>query len=166
MAYQLSRMTLLTANISKTFIVEESRITDLEGIKKLLLQLVPEQNSNLGSMFMDLSESIKSNNNKWFVIRNDERVVGCCQLLIYKNLIRSPNQKAVIDSVIIDEHHQSIGLGQLLIKNVLKYAKAYHVGKVQLISSFPRIKAHSFYERLAFKKVGYGFILDLNTQNG
>jgi N-acetylglutamate synthase-like GNAT family acetyltransferase len=115
-------------------------------------------------MLVDLSESIKSDNNKWFVIRHNDNVVGCCQLLMYSNLIRSPYQKAVIDSVIIDERHQYLGYGQLLIEKVLEYANQQNVGKVQLISSFPRIQAHSFYEKMNFKKVGYGFILDLNNR--
>jgi GNAT superfamily N-acetyltransferase len=91
-------------------------------------------------------------------------VVGCCQLIIYRNLIRSPYQKAVIDSVIVDELHQYDGLGKLLIRKVLEYANQQNVGKVQLISSFPRIQAHSFYEKMNFKKIGYGFILDLKNR--
>jgi N-acetylglutamate synthase-like GNAT family acetyltransferase len=157
-------MNNLIATITNSILIEEAKLTDIEGIKDLLIQLVPDQNPEYGLMLVDLSESIKSDNNKWFVIRHNDNVVGCCQLLMYSNLIRSPYQKAVIDSVIIDERHQYLGYGQLLIEKVLEYANQQNVGKVQLISSFPRIQAHSFYEKMNFKKVGYGFILDLNNR--
>jgi N-acetylglutamate synthase-like GNAT family acetyltransferase len=157
-------MNNLIATITNSIVIEEAKLTDIEGIKDLLIQLVPDQNPEYGLMLVDLSESIKSDNNKWFVIRHNDNVVGCCQLLMYSNLIRSPYQKAVIDSVIIDERHQYLGYGQLLIEKVLEYANQQNVGKVQLISSFPRIQAHSFYEKMNFKKVGYGFILDLNNR--
>lgn len=157
-------MNNLIATITNSILIEEAKLTDIEGIKDLLIQLVPDQNPEYGLMLVDLSESIKSDNNKWFVIRHNDNVVGCCQLLMYSNLIRSPYQKAVIDSVIIDERHQYLGYGQLLIEKVLEYANQQNVGKVQLISSFPRIQAHSFYEKMNFKKIGYGFILDLNNR--
>ena len=157
-------MNNLIATITKSIVIEEARLTDIEGIKKLLVQLVPEQNPEHSLMLVDLNESIRSNHNKWFVIRKDNNVIGCCQLIIYRNLIRSPYQKAVIDSVIVDELHQYDGLGKLLIRKVLEYANQQNVGKVQLISSFPRIQAHSFYEKMNFKKIGYGFILDLNNR--
>lgn len=157
-------MSLLTETIPNTTAIEEARLTDIEGIKKLLIQLVPEQNPQYGLMLVDLSESIKSNYNKWFVIRHNDNVVGCCQLIMYRNLIRSPYQKAVIDSVVVDENHQYSGFGKLLIEKVLEYAHQHNVGKVQLISGYQRIQAHSFYEKMNFRKVGYGFILDLNTR--
>jgi len=156
-------MNLIAETPTETIVFEEARLTDLSEIKKLLKQLVPEQNQEFGLMLVDLSESIKSNYNKWFVIRCNDKVVGCCQLIIYRNLIRSPFLKAIIDSVIVDEKHQYIGFGKLLIERVLEYAKQRHVGKVQLISSFPRFQAHNFYEKLNFRKVGYGFIRDLNS---
>lgn len=158
-------MSIQTVTDTKTIIVEEARLTDIEDLKKLLKQLVPEQNPKFGLMLVDLSESIKSNYNKWFVIRNDKKVVGCCQLVIYRNLIRSPYHKAIIDSVIVDEEHQNIGFGKLMIEKVLDYAKDHQVGKVQLISSFPRTAAHHFYEKMNFRKVGYGFIIDLSIWN-
>ena len=142
---------------------EEARLTDLPTIIQLLNQLVPEQKNELGLMLVDLSESIKSNYNKWFVIRLNGQTVACCQLVIYRNLIRSPYKKAIIDSVIVDENYQYIGIGRILIKKTLEYARENNVGKVQLISSYPRVSAHSFYEKLNFKNVGYGFILDLNS---
>ena len=128
-------MNNLIATITNSIVIEEARLTDIEGIKKLLVQLVPEQNPEHSLMLVDLNE-----------------------------FIRSPYQKAVIDSVIVDELHQYDGLGKLLIRKVLEYANQQNVGKVQLISSFPRIQAHSFYEKMNFKKIGYGFILDLKNR--
>ncbi|MFM9944644.1 MAG: N-acetyltransferase family protein [Bacteroidia bacterium] len=157
-------MTLQTATITETILVEEAQLTDIESLKKLLKQLVPDQNPEYGIMLVDLSESIKSNYNKWFVVRNNERVVGCCQLIIYRNLIRSPYRKAIIDSVIIDEENQYLGFGKLMIEKVLDYAKDHQVGKVQLISSFPRTAAHHFYEKMNFAKMGYGYIIDLSIR--
>jgi len=153
-------MSILT-EVTENILFEEARLTDISGLKKLLKQLVPDSEPQYGLMLVDLSESIKSNYNKWFVVRNGEKVVACCQLIIYRNLIRSPYRKAIIDTVIVDQKHQYMGIGKILIQKTLEYAQHHHVTKVQLISSFPRIPAHTFYEKMKFKKVGYGFIIDM-----
>ena len=145
----------------QTYTIRQVEHQDAIQLLGLFQQLIPDAHLSLEQLAYGLLKIGTTKDNYHFVILERNKIVGSAQLLIYENLIRFPQKKAIIDSVIISEDVRGIGVGTQLLNYLIDFAKKEEVQKVQLISSYKRHQAYSFYRNLGFKDTGLGFILDL-----
>lgn len=130
---------------------------DLPEIRRIYQELVDEQSASLFSMEIMQKEISESNNNFVFVALLDGVVVGTAQLIIYKNFIRLPKLKGLIDSVVVSEKYRGRGIGGALIEAVISFSIKSGVCMITLVSSYKRYLSYSFYRKMGFDNLGLGF---------
>ncbi len=96
-----------------------------------------------------------------FVAIHEQQIVGTFALLIMENMAHNGTPSAVVEDVGVLPILQGKGIGKLMMKFALKYAKEKGCYKMSLSSNLRREKAHQFYESLGFKKHGFSFLMDL-----
>lgn len=80
----------------------------------------------------------------------DDRVVGCCVLVVVPNLSRSARPFAVIENVIVDSRYRRRGIGARILQEASDAARREGCYKVMFMSSAKRTEAHRFYETVGF----------------
>ena len=100
-------------------------------------------------------------NHKILVARLGGRVVGCSDIVIVQNL-RHGRPYAILENVVVDEKHRSLGIGRALTERAVAIAREAGCYRVSLTSDRRREDAHRFYERegFAFTHRGYRKLLD------
>jgi GNAT superfamily N-acetyltransferase len=96
-----------------------------------------------------------------FIAELDNEIVGTFALLIMENMAHLGTPSAVVEDVGVLPTLQGKGIGKLMMKYALKYAKEKGCYKMSLSSNLKREKAHQFYESLGFQKHGFSFLMDL-----
>ena len=131
---------------------------DLEDLYILLRQVwfLDEKNSFI--------ENIKSiiNDVEWFVVEQDNKIIGSTILYMQKKVIRNGCVAGLIEEVVVDEKYRGKKIGEKLIKHVTKKAEEKGCYKV-ILSCFPeRIR---FYERCGYKKESYTMRFNFNQKS-
>ena len=96
-----------------------------------------------------------------FVAIHEQQIVGTFALLIMENMAHNGTPSAVVEDVGVLPILQGKGIGKLMMRFALKYAKEKGCYKMSLSNNLRREKAHQFYESLGFKKHGFSFLMDL-----
>ena len=89
------------------------------------------------------------------------RVVGTCQLIVFRHLQRRGGRCAEIESLHVHPDHRGTGIGTTLLAAAVARARALGCYRVQLTSNTLRGDAHRFYERQGFVPSHVGFKLAL-----
>lgn len=89
------------------------------------------------------------------------RVVGVCQLIIFRHLQERGGLCAEIESMHVAEGHRSAGIGAVLLSAAVARSRAAGCYRVQLTSDKSRGDAHRFYLRHGFVASHEGFKLYL-----
>ena len=122
---------------------------------ELLQLLALYQQLNLGD-FMDevtaknVWEEIKKQNIKYFVARENGKIISSCYISVIHNITRGGRSIGFIENVITDVAYRRKGIGKTVIENAINYAKEQNCYKVVLQSGNKRSDAHSFYEKIGF----------------
>jgi GNAT superfamily N-acetyltransferase len=98
----------------------------------------------------------------YFVIDDCEKFISTCNVTIIPNLTRGARSFAVIENVVTHPDFRRCGLGEIVMKEAIKYAKERNCYKIMLLSNAKRKEAHLFYEKLGFNstdKVGFSYYL-------
>jgi GNAT superfamily N-acetyltransferase len=95
------------------------------------------------------------------VAEASERVVGACQVIVFRHLQARGGRCAEIESVHVHPEHRGRGIGTLLMGAAIEMARELGCYRVQLTSNQARTQAHRFYERLGFEPTHLGFKLTL-----
>lgn len=82
-----------------------------------------------------------------FVAVQGDRVVGSTTLLIEQKFIHGGGKVGHIEDVVVDAQHQGKGIGEMIVKHVLDYAKKQGCYKT-ILDCDDRVKP--FYEKLGF----------------
>jgi amino-acid N-acetyltransferase len=117
--------------IRKAYINDVPRIQGLVGYfaKKDLM---------LPRSLIDLYENIRD----YFVAVSGQRITGCCALHVcWENL-------AEVKALAVDEDMHGRGIGQRLVKQALKEAKALKIRKIFCLTYVPR-----FFARFGFRRI-------------
>jgi GNAT superfamily N-acetyltransferase len=85
------------------------------------------------------------------------RVVGLCQLIMFRHLQERGGRCAEIESVHVDERYRSLGIGGALLEAAVQRAAEAGCYRVQLTSNRSREAAHRFYARHGFEATHVGF---------
>ena len=98
----------------------------------------------------DILKNIKKQDIRYFVARENERVIASCYICIIPNLTRGGKSIGFIENVITDAKYRRKGIGKTVLGNAIKYARERNCYKVLLQSGKDRPAAHLFYESIGF----------------
>ena len=145
-------MKIYSINISGEYMFEYSELTENE--LPLLLELYKQLNPNddiISDMELkNIWDNIKSQNIKYFIAKDDRRIIASCYICIIPNLTRNGKSVGFIENIITDKDYRKKGIGKNVVENAIKYAKEQSCYKVMLQSGNKRTDAHKFYESLGF----------------
>lgn len=100
-------------------------------------------------------------NNRLIVTEIDGVVRGTMQLTFIPQLTLRGNLILQVENVRVDSSLRSGGVGRQMMEWAVEQARARGCVVVQLMSNLERTRAHSFYERLGFRRSHAGFKLAL-----
>jgi len=125
-------------------VIEEVKKSELEQVFLLLRQHWTLDNY---SLFYHSYYRIKENQSKIYVVKDKDKIVGCCMLHLQYKFIRNGSKAGFIEEVIVDSQNRKKGIGEKLIKFVIKEAKRLGCYKITL-SCFDELV--SFYTKCGF----------------
>jgi GNAT superfamily N-acetyltransferase len=123
---------------------------ELLSLLELYRQLNPADGIIGEAIAKNVWESIKNQNIKYFVARENEKIIASCYICIIPNLTRGGRPIGFIENVITHTDYRRKGIGKTVMKNAIAYAKAQNCYKVLLQSGNTRTEAHEFYEAVGF----------------
>ena len=132
-----------TSPVAVEFLTRASA-QDIDAIQKLLAQLSDNfQNLTLSREFID--EIIHSSYHEILLARDTSSgtIIGCATLSI--TFGAGAGRRVWLDDFIIDSNHQGKGIGGLLWKEAIEWAKRHDANTIQFTSSDKHKQAHSFY---------------------
>jgi ribosomal protein S18 acetylase RimI-like enzyme len=100
-----------------------------------------------------------------YVAEVENEIVGTFALLIMDNLAHRGEPSALIEDVVIRKDLQGRGIGKEMMKKAMNLCSEKGCYKMVLSSNLSREVAHGFYESLGFRKHGYSFIVEFNSDN-
>jgi glucosamine-phosphate N-acetyltransferase len=104
-------------------------------------------------------------NNDCFVLfgvvtRRNPQLIGLGTVWLHPRYYRSRGMSAHLEDIVIDEHHQHLGLGRKLVEKIKSWCKDRGCYKIQLNC---QSELQEFYKSLGFKSRVTGMELPLNT---
>ena len=96
-----------------------------------------------------------------YVLERDGGVIGCAQLTVIPGLTRRGLTRGLVEGVRVSSSERNQGLGRLIMQEIIRLAREFDCGMVQLTSDKSRRDAHRFYETLGFERSHEGFKLIL-----
>lgn len=152
--------------MSDGFVFRQADKEDLLEIIRLLREdeLGKERESyeDLASYGEAFNEITVDRNQLLMVIQKKDKIIGTCHLTLMPSLAFQGSKRMNIESVRIDEKWRGQGIGEKMIKQILKIAKEHGCKMVQLTTHKKRIDAKRFYEKLGFEGTHEGMKLYLN----
>jgi GNAT superfamily N-acetyltransferase len=104
-----------------------------------------------------LSIMLKDRHVHMLVAESHGKVVGTCTLYVLQRVYWQGKPWGVLDSIVVAEGAQGLGLGSKLIRHAIKLGKAAGCSQLNLTSNTQRTRAHIFYESLGFERTYIGF---------
>jgi len=123
---------------------------ELSSLLELYKQLNPQENIIDEFSAKNIWKNIENQKIKYFVARENEKIIASCNICIIPNLTRGGKSIGFIENVITDTEYRGKGIGKNIVENAIKYAKEQNCYKVILQSGNKRTDAHGFYESLGF----------------
>ena len=115
----------------------------VRDIKNLIAQMSPDRSVAP----RQLKAMVKEKNTFLFGVFDGKRVVGTGTLILIKQVVGT---RATIEDVVVDAEYRGKGLGETLMKELLKTAKKHGAEKIILTSRKERVAAHALYKKLGF----------------
>lgn len=134
------------------YIVEELNKENLNNsIFDTLENLKPgEINGNLEEARKSLKEIQHNPNHKIFAAFIDNKIIGLTTIFLERKFIFDFGYKAYIEDVVVNQKYEKKGIGSVLIKKAIDFAKQKRVKKIVLTCKDDKI---TFYEKFGFKKL-------------
>lgn len=140
--------------------IRECRLTDLDDIYTLLVQLWPGKELHKEGVKTVLERGLKSHTDQYYCAEIDNKVIGFCSIWI-KNSFWQEGSLGYIGELVVDKPLRSQGIGTQLLKKAFKYAEEKGCKRIELDSAFSREEAIQFYETLGFIRRAYLFSREL-----
>lgn len=150
-----------TADASHNIDIRLAEPGDVPRLMHLYAQLIPDVRPSHGAVERALARiSADSDRSVIVVAELEGEVVGTCQLIVYDNLIRSPQRKAVIDSVVVDEPVRNHRIGKMMIRWSLEELKNRGCAIIYVSSASIRDVAPRLYKSSGFETFGTAFFVN------
>lgn len=149
--------------VNESIIIREIRENELDILLELYKHLhaddIPLPNRE---HVLDIWDKIIKNEIvHCFVLEFDKKIVSSCILTIIPNLTRGARPYGLIENVVTHIDYQGKGLGQKLLKKVLKFAWNQKCYKVMLFTGSKYEWILNFYEKIGFnRKNKTGFVIN------
>ena len=106
-------------DIKYTELIEEEIFQLLDLYEQL------EQNEEKINEFKvkEIWKIIKSHNIKYFIAKNNGKIISSCYICIIPNFTRNGKSIGFIENVITDKEYRRKGIGRKVINNAIEYAK-------------------------------------------
>jgi len=119
--------------------------TDLGAIKGLYAQLAPD----VSNVDTDFPAILSDPNAGCWILENEGELIG--MVICYVRPTLSSGNMMTVEELVIDQRHRRRGLGSILVKYCVDYAKARKLDCVEVACSLVKTELHEFYERVGFK---------------
>lgn len=132
---------------------------DFEAIYSFINELEGQvfDKENQSKIFQEV---LQNPNNIYLVAFDDETPVGFISCHA-QNLLHHSGLIGEIQEMFVAEKYRSVGVGKLLIENLVAAAKQLNFLQLEVTSSKRREKAHQFYMREGFVSSHFKFTLPL-----
>ncbi len=104
-----------------------------------------------------IDDIVATPGNEIIVATLDDRIVGMCQLIVFRQVQERGGWCAEVESVHVDGEHRSAGIGTTLMAEAIRRAKNRGCFRLQLTSAVSRHDAHRWYRRMGFEPSHTGF---------
>lgn len=115
------------------------------GFLELLEELTIVNKKNIS--FENFKKRLDETNNKIYLIKDNNKIIGTGSLLIEKKFIHQLGNVAHIEDLVIKKEYRNKKLGSLLINKLINEAKKYNCYKILLNCSDNNI---NFYKKFGF----------------
>lgn len=115
----------------------------LSDLQVVIEQLTPDRvlkAKNIKALLADKTMRL-------FGVFDGKRLVGTATLVL---VLKLGGIRAVVEDVVVDSAYRGRGLGEKLMREVLKDARKCKAEKVSLTSRHDRVVAHALYKKLGF----------------
>lgn len=136
--------------------IREVDLHDFDQVFGLLKQLWPDKELNYAGMKKMFDHNAGAPGHFYIVAVTGPQIIGFCSLTIKHNLWQQA-LLGYLDEMVVEESYRGQGIGKKLVNRISEIALQQGCKCLELESSFPREKAHAFYEQLGFKKRAYHF---------
>lgn len=138
--------------------LKEKFVYDLTVVRALVAQLDPSATVNEQSLYKAMLNGHISR------IEEDGKLVGIGWIFPRQTMLR---RQAVVEDMIVDSSQRGKGLGEKILHDLLRWAKAQGVEMVELTTNLKRVAANSLYQKVGFKLHETNhYLLDLNSYKG
>jgi ribosomal protein S18 acetylase RimI-like enzyme len=129
--------------------IRKAETQDFETLTKLADQLIhlqdqSERKTILGKVLQYLNCGI-------YVAELEGKVVGFIEVRVFPDFVEGA-PLAIIQNLIVDEGHRSLGVGSLLMKRAIEEAEKQNVAEIHVWTEFNNERALRFYAKHGFNK--------------
>jgi glucosamine-phosphate N-acetyltransferase len=135
---------------------------DFSQIARLLRQLWPSTSIDDDLLRSAFLRGLKSSVQHDRCAVENGQIVGFCSLTL-KNSLWQQGYLAHLDDLVVDES-AGRGIGSRRSSTAIEVAKSNNATRIELHSSFHRIKAHQFYEQKGFENRAFLFSASLSSK--
>lgn len=122
--------------------VKEKFVYDLKKVRELIAQLDSTARIDEQSLYKAILDGYVSK------IEENGKLLGMGWIFPRQTMLR---RQAVIEDMIVDQSQRGKGLGEKILKDLIKWAKKERVEVVELTTNPKRIAANSLYKKVGFK---------------
>lgn len=128
---------------------------DMDQSYKLLNELYDNQIEY--DIFENKYNNSLSDNNFYGIVAEENGIIlGVLISRVVNRLVKSKDI-LFIDDIIVNKDCRSNGIGSLLLRNAINFAKEQNCETIELKSYISNEKSHKLYEKIGFKKLHYAF---------
>jgi GNAT superfamily N-acetyltransferase len=141
---------------SSELVIRHAVPGDAEDLVVLYRQLDATAQPSARAIAAVLSEPSESD---FFVVAElAGHLVATAQLVVFRNLVRAPLARGIIESVVVDQSVRRRGVGFRLMRFLMDLASDAGCALVSLSSRADREAAHEFYPSLGFTSHGVAYL--------
>lgn len=124
----------------------------IEDVKKLIIQYIQELNRNLDFQHFDeelhhLSQKYAEPDGKLLVALSDNQVIGCVAFY------RFDKERCEMKRLYVQPKYRSKKVGQLLVQNIIHYARLSGYQEIVLDTITPLKSAIALYKKFGFQEI-------------
>lgn len=122
--------------------ISEMNLQDLEDIKDCLLTDFDDFWS-----YNILKQELENGKSKYFVLKQENEIVGFAGIMLIIDEVNIMN-------IVVKKDKRSLGIGSLLLEEIVKYSKIHNATSITLEVNEKNIPAIKLYKKYGFKQVG------------